>query len=58
MTYAFGKVVYEMERMDPWIQNLVTYSDMAELAESPIYVSSLEIRGRLIAMARERRDSQ
>lgn len=57
MTYATGKVMYELERADAWVQNLITYSDIIEVAESKTFVSSLEIRGRLITIARERRDN-
>ena len=58
MTYAMGKVIYEVERMSVWVRNLITYSDLEEVAKSADTVTRQEIRDRLAVIALERRGNR
>jgi len=59
MTYAMNRVVTALEKSQPWIQNLITFSDMLQLAE--MHGSDNNLRSHMLTadihlMAKQRRE--
>jgi hypothetical protein len=56
MTYGMNRVITALEFSPTWVQNLITYADMVELAAQGLTVKFMKTR--LESMARERRDNK
>ena len=58
MTYKMGKVISMLERMPSWVQNVITFSDIQEIANDFEVATTEEIiHDALLRAARKRRDN-